>query len=151
MPRSGSPHLRPRRLLTAIVSVVVLLALGPVAPAQAGTPPTFSGCTNIDNGRPDLAFNSNGTRYIYATLKYRCSTGKEYEFLGTLYQNPDGQGGTYVDSIYKYGIATAPYVTGDFGYCKNKTSSKFFIYYSVQILSAEKSFYTPQYTIACHY
>lgn len=136
--------------LVAMSLMLIAVTVGAISSPAEAAPPGFKGCSVIDNGRPYWSSDQYG-RYIHATLKYRCNTGKEYSFLGTLYQNPDGQSGTEIGSIYHGGVATAPYVTGGFGQCDGVQNSRFTIAYSLTILTAHKYYQTPVYTLPCHY
>lgn len=139
---------RPVSMLLAILAVFLGTVLN-VSPAAAA-PPSFSGCTLLENGKPQRANDQYGA-WVWSIIKYRCNTGKEYEFLGTLYQSPDSQGGTAIDSIYKYGVSTAPYVTGSYGKCDSTLKTNFMIYYSLEILGVEKPYWTDVYALNCRY
>jgi len=96
------------RIAALIVSIVMVLTPAIAASPANAAPPGFSGCSLIDDGRPQLQQDQYGS-WVWAILKYRCDGAREYEFLGTLYQDPDSQGGYEIGSIYRYGVETAPY------------------------------------------
>lgn len=135
-------------------SALLAVALGganvlTTQPAHAA-PPSFSGCELLDDGRPMRANDQYGA-WMYSIIKYRCNTGKEFSFLGTLYQNPDGQDGRAINSIGNGGVSTAPYVTGSYGHCDSTARSTFNIGYWLEINGVEKYYQTPVYTRYCHF
>ncbi len=135
---------------TIVCTLAALMLMLVTAPAAHAAPPTFSGCENIEDGRPRVAFDSSG-RWVEAILKYRCNTGKEYSILGTLYQNPDSQGGTKIGSALKEGISTTPYLYATWGNCRSTSTTDFNVAYSITILGVKKYYQTPVYALACRF
>lgn len=144
--------LHQRAMLSIFSAIFGLLFTGGIftaSPASAA-PPSFSGCSVIDNGRPRIQQDQTGS-YIQAILKYRCNSAKEFDFVGVLYQDVDSQGGDYVVSIANAGVNTSPYVTGGFGICDGTRSTQFNIVYYLTLGGVDKYYQTPAYTFNCHY
>ena len=67
------------RIAALIVSIVMVLTPAIAASPANAAPPGFSGCSLIDDGRPQLQQDQYGS-WVWAILKYRCDGAREYEF-----------------------------------------------------------------------
>ncbi len=141
--------IRSFKLIATVVGLLVATTLFS-PPATASTPPSFSGCYPVDDGTPYRTQDQYGS-YVQAIIKYRCNTGKEYQFLGSLYQDVDSQGGDYVASRYHEGVDTAPYLFAGYGRCSSTRSTRFDIVYHLTILTVSKYYTTSAVWLNCHY